>query len=120
MIVCILAPKAYTGDESSADGGNGSVDSSVLTAGLLEELLEGMIVESFDKLFVESSIESFVVSSIELFVESFVVSCVELFVGLLVKSLEDDEEEDEAKSFARKSSCFLETFKSRDPTQQST
>lgn len=61
-----------------------------------------MIVESFDELFVESSIESFVVSSIELFVESL------------------KEDEDEAKSFAKKSSCFFETFKSRDPTQQST
>lgn len=99
-------PKAYTGDESSADGGNESADSSVLTAGLLEELLEGMIVESFDKLIVE------------IFVESSIESFVESFVGLLVKSLEEDE--DEAKSFARKSSCFFETFKSRDPTQQST
>ena len=67
-----------------------------MTAGLFEELL----IESFDKLFVESFVES--------------------FVDLLVESLEDNEDEDEAKSFARKSSCFLETFKSRDPTQQST
>lgn len=62
-----------------------------------------------------------------LFIGLFAGLLVGLFAGLFLAfavdslGLNKDEDEDEApKSFARKSICFLDTFKSIDPTQQST